>query len=128
MAIARQMGPQALRMNLNTLLRHDVFKQSSSVVPTEESRLGQSCHTGNPDNTMIDYVASRIADADAITRSRQFPYQFLAAYLNASAEVPQKIFKSSKSEIRRVKIRIAALGRAFHTSLFLLRTSVDPAS
>jgi len=30
---------------------------------------------------MIDYVASRIADADEITRSRQFPYQFLAAYL-----------------------------------------------
>jgi hypothetical protein len=29
---------------------------------------------------MIDYVASRIADADAITRSRQFPYPFLAAY------------------------------------------------
>ena len=73
-AIARQMGPQALRMNLNTLLRHDVFKNGNG-----------------PDNTMIDYVASRIADADAITRSRQFPYQFLAAYLNASAEVPQKI-------------------------------------
>ena len=32
-----------------------------------------------------------MADADAIRRSRQFPYQFLAAYLNASAEVPQKI-------------------------------------
>jgi hypothetical protein len=26
-AIARQMGPQALRMNLNRLLRHDVFKK-----------------------------------------------------------------------------------------------------
>ena len=79
-AIARQMGPQALRMNLNTLLRHDVFKNTAST--------GSG---GKTDNTMIDYVASRIADADAITRSRQFPYQFLAAYLNASAEVPQKI-------------------------------------
>ena len=76
-AIARQMGPQALRMNLNTLLRHDVFKNGNG-----------------PDNTMIDYVASRIADADAIRQSRQFPYQFLAAYLNASAEVPQKINSS----------------------------------
>lgn len=73
-AIARQMGPQALRMNLNTLLRHDVFKN------------GQ----GN-DNTMIDYVARQLADPDAIARSRQFPYQFLAAYLNAGAEVPHKI-------------------------------------
>ena len=74
-AIARQMGPQALRMNLNTLLRHDVFRNDK----------------GQPDQTMIDDVANRIADADAIKRSRQFPYQFLAAYLNASAEVPQKI-------------------------------------
>ena len=40
---------------------------------------------------MVDYVADRLADADEIRRSRQFPYQFLAAYLNASAEVPQKI-------------------------------------
>ncbi len=74
-AIARQMGPQALRMNLNTLLRHDVFKNGD----------------GKTDNAMIDYVANRLADADEIVRSRQFPYQFLAAYLNASAEVPQKI-------------------------------------
>ncbi len=32
---------------------------------------------------MVDYVAARIADADEIRRSRQFPYQYLAAYLNA---------------------------------------------
>jgi len=72
-AIARQMGPQALRMNLNTLLRHEA--------------LGN----GKADRAMVDYVADRIADADAIRRSRQFPYQFLAAYLNASAEIPRKI-------------------------------------
>jgi 60 kDa SS-A/Ro ribonucleoprotein len=68
-AIARQMGPQALRMNLNTLLRHEVLN----------------------DRQTVDYVADRLADADDIRRSRQFPYQFLAAYLNASDEVPQKI-------------------------------------
>ena len=73
-AIARQMGPQALRMNLNTLLRHDVFKNGNK-----------------PDNAMIDYVAGRIADPEAIRRSRQFPYQFLAAYLNAADEIPHKI-------------------------------------
>jgi 60 kDa SS-A/Ro ribonucleoprotein len=61
------MGPQALRMNLNTLLRHDVFKNGNK-----------------PDDAMIDYVAGRIADPEAIRRSRQFPYQFLAAYLNAA--------------------------------------------
>lgn len=73
--IARQMEPQALRMNLNTLLRHEVFRN------------GQ----GKQDQEMVDYVANRLADAEEIRRSRQFPYQYLAAYLNASADVPQKI-------------------------------------
>jgi 60 kDa SS-A/Ro ribonucleoprotein len=68
-AIARQMGPQALRMNLNTLARHEVLA----------------------DRGMVDYVANRTADADEIRRSRQFPYPYLAAYLNAGDVVPQKI-------------------------------------
>lgn len=68
-AIARQMGPQALRMNLNTLKRHGVLD----------------------DPEMVCHVASRIADAEEIRRSRQYPYQYLAAYLNAAAEVPQAI-------------------------------------
>ena len=42
------------------------------------------------DNAMIDYVAGQLADRDAIARCRQFPYQFLAAYMNASDEVPQQ--------------------------------------
>ncbi|HVW01801.1 MAG TPA: TROVE domain-containing protein, partial [Planctomycetaceae bacterium] len=68
-AIARTMGPQALRMNLNTLQRHGVFE----------------------DAEMVRYVADRLADDNEIRRSRQFPYQFFAAYLNASDEVPQAI-------------------------------------
>jgi 60 kDa SS-A/Ro ribonucleoprotein len=71
-AVARKMGPQALRMNLNTLVRHEVFAGAEGA-------------------EMADYVAGRIADANEIRRSRQFPYQFLAAYLNASDEVPQAI-------------------------------------
>jgi len=68
-AIARTMGPQALRMNLNTLERHGVFE----------------------DAEMVRFVAERLADEKDIRRSRQFPYQFLAAYLNASDGVPQAI-------------------------------------
>jgi 60 kDa SS-A/Ro ribonucleoprotein len=68
-AIARQMGPQALRMNLNTLLRHDVLS----------------------DRGMVDFVAAKIADAEEIRSARQFPYQYLAAYLNADDGLPQKI-------------------------------------
>jgi 60 kDa SS-A/Ro ribonucleoprotein len=71
-AIARKMGPQALRMNLNTLVRHGVIGPDAN-------------------REMIDYVAARLADLEEVRRSRQFPYQFLAAYRNASDEVPQKI-------------------------------------
>ena len=85
-AIARQMGPQALRMNLNTLLRHEVFSN------------------GTKDNAMVDYVAGRIADAAEIRRSRQFPYQFLAAYLNADESVPQKI-KAALHQAAETRVR-----------------------
>ena len=71
-AIARKMGPQALRMNLNTLLRHGVIGPDAN-------------------REMVEYVAARLADPDEIRRSRQFPYQFLAAYMNVGDEVPQKI-------------------------------------
>ncbi len=40
---------------------------------------------------MVDYVADRIADESEIRRSKQFPYQYFAAYLNADDNVPQKI-------------------------------------
>jgi 60 kDa SS-A/Ro ribonucleoprotein len=72
-AIARNMGPQALRMNLNTLARQGVFGQNGK------------------DSDMVKYVAERLADANEVRRSKQFPYQFLAAYLNANENVPQAV-------------------------------------
>ena len=71
-AIARKMGPQALRMNLNTLVRQGVF-------------------AGTDGAALAQYVAARLADADEIRRSRQFPYQFLTAYLAADKSVPQPV-------------------------------------
>ena len=93
-AIARQMGPQALRMNLNTLLRHDVFcdvRVSEGRQRTVRQAIARAIGMGCSKNEMVDYVAQTLADPDAIRRSRQFPYQFLAAYLNANNEVPHKI-------------------------------------
>jgi 60 kDa SS-A/Ro ribonucleoprotein len=89
-ALARKMGPQALRMNLNTLLRHDVFESGIGILPVEKNtsngtQAGSLCHN------MVDYVADRIADESEIRRSKQFPYQYFAAYLNADDNVPQKI-------------------------------------
>ncbi len=87
-ALARKMGPQALRMNLNTLLRHDVFKVAFHSVKVAE---GERNFRGAKDDTMTDHVADRIADELEIRRSKQFPYQYFAAYLNADDNVPQKI-------------------------------------
>jgi 60 kDa SS-A/Ro ribonucleoprotein len=71
-AIARTMGTQALRMNLNTLLRHGVFD----------------------DPNMVAHVASRLADAEEVRRSRQFPYQYLAAYQSAEATLPEVVHEA----------------------------------
>ncbi len=97
-ALVRKMGPQALRMNLNTLLRHDVFESGTGILPVEKStsngiQAGSANHTqaGSLCHTMVDYVADRIADESEIRRSKQFPYQYFAAYLNADDNVPQKI-------------------------------------
>ncbi len=69
--LARKMGPQALRMNLNTLLRHGVFHVAASL-RDEESRDEESSEVslGEADlRGMVDYVADRIADESEIRSS-----------------------------------------------------------
>ncbi|GAA4423846.1 TROVE domain-containing protein [Bremerella cremea] len=73
--ISKQMGPQALRMNLNTLLRHGVLRG----------------FRGKPDAEMVSMIAKRFADENEIKRSKQLPYQFLAAYKFADDKMPQAI-------------------------------------
>lgn len=68
-SMARSMGLQALRMNLNTLERHGVFEEPG----------------------MVRRVAERLTDKSEIRKSHQFPYQFFAAYKNAGENVPNAI-------------------------------------
>ena len=70
-AIGRKMGWQALRMNLETLQRHEVFENSK----------------------MVSFVAKKLADAEEIEKARVFPYQLLMAYI-ASTNVPDSIHKA----------------------------------
>lgn len=67
--IARNASWQTTRMNLNTFLRHNVFK-----VPE-----------------MVTIIAERLADPREISKARVFPYQLMAAYLNADDAVPTKV-------------------------------------
>jgi 60 kDa SS-A/Ro ribonucleoprotein len=65
-AIARTMTWTQTRMNLNTLLRKGVFE----------------------DEAMVRLVAERLRSPEAIRRARAFPYQLLAAFRAAGAEMP----------------------------------------
>jgi 60 kDa SS-A/Ro ribonucleoprotein len=68
-AIAKAMTWTQTRMNLNTLLRKGVFE----------------------DAEMVALVAERLKDSEAIRRARAFPYQLLAAFRAAGAEMPAAI-------------------------------------
>jgi 60 kDa SS-A/Ro ribonucleoprotein len=69
--IARRAGWQMTRMNLNTFHRHGVFA----------------------DAEMVEIVANRLRDPEAIRKARVFPYQLLAAYKTAVANtaIPRQI-------------------------------------
>jgi 60 kDa SS-A/Ro ribonucleoprotein len=64
--IARNATWTQTRMNLNTFARHGVFESAE----------------------LVSLVAQRLADPEQVARSKVFPYQLLAAYLNADAGVP----------------------------------------
>ena len=64
--IARHGSWQMVRQNLNTFVRHGVFE-----VPG-----------------LVDVVAARLRDRDAIARARVLPYQLLAAYRSTGKDVP----------------------------------------
>ncbi|GEP43456.1 vWA domain-containing protein [Brevifollis gellanilyticus] len=68
-AIARRAPWQMTRMNLNTFSRHGVFTVK------EITRL----------------VASRLRDEAQVRRAKVFPYQLMAAFQNAGADVPHEI-------------------------------------
>jgi 60 kDa SS-A/Ro ribonucleoprotein len=82
-ALARMMGPQALRMNLNTLLQHDVFHVAASLRDADVSLRETDLRD------IVEYVADRISDESEIRRGKQLPHQCFAAYLNGDDTVPQ---------------------------------------
>lgn len=68
-AIARHAPWQMTRMNLNTFLRHGVFE----------------------DSEMVRIIADRLRNMELIGQARVFPYQLMAAYVNASGDLPDEI-------------------------------------
>lgn len=72
--IARGMSYNQLRMNLNTLARHDVFVNGNTV-----------------DHEMVKYVVDRLSDEKAVAKVKVFPYELFAAYMNLDEKVPNDI-------------------------------------
>jgi len=68
-AVAMNMAPFALRMNLNTMARHKVFD--------------------DPDTAQ--YVADRLKDSEEVKRGGSFPYSYFMAYISLDSSVPQVI-------------------------------------
>ena len=68
--ILRTAGWHMTRMNINTAIRHGVFRDYPE---------------------MIDLIARRLCDREAIAKQRVFPYQLLTAYKALSDEAPTQI-------------------------------------
>ena len=68
--IIRTAGWHMTRMNLNTAMRHDVFEQHPEL---------------------IEIVANRLCDREAIQKARVFPYQLFTAYKHVNDDVPASI-------------------------------------
>lgn len=67
--IARQASWTQTRMNLNTFMRHEVYE----------------------DPELVELVAQKLSNPELIKKSKAFPYQLLAAYVNADAGLPTQI-------------------------------------
>ncbi|MBY0113223.1 MAG: TROVE domain-containing protein [Phycisphaerales bacterium] len=80
-ALARKVSWQSLRMNLNTFARHGVFEDSGLVAD----------------------IARRLKDENEITKARVFPYQLMAAFTNATEDVPA-VLKNALQDAMEIAI------------------------
>jgi 60 kDa SS-A/Ro ribonucleoprotein len=80
--IARAASWQTTRMNLNTFARHGVFNEPG----------------------LAELIADRLRDERAIRKARVFPYQLLAAYLNASGDQIPSIVREALQDAMETAI------------------------
>jgi 60 kDa SS-A/Ro ribonucleoprotein len=86
-SIAKNMGWQALRINLNTLLRHGVFDNAN----------------------MVTFVAQRLRDHNSIRKAQAFPYQLLMAYQAAQKEMPAAIGEALQDALEHSLVNVPTL-------------------
>lgn len=84
---AGRLGWQALRMNLNTLVRHGAFAVEGCA----------------------EMVARRLADGEAIGKARVYPYQLLAAYRMTGDGVPATVREALQDALELSLSNVPAL-------------------
>lgn len=90
--IARNASWTQTRMNLNTFLRHGVFKESG----------------------MDRIVADKLKDQGMIMRAKAFPYQLMIAYLNCDPSVPTIVKNALQEAMEHATINVPRLeGKVF---------------
>ncbi len=80
--IARNAQWQMTRMNLNTFARHGVFNEPG----------------------LPELIADRLRDERAIRKARVFPYQLLAAYLNANGNQIPSVVREALQDAMEIAI------------------------
>jgi len=85
--LAGRMGWQALRMNLNTLLRHGALAVEGCA----------------------ERVAKRLADTEAVAKARVYPYQLLAAYRMTGDGVPLAVREALQDALELSLANVPAL-------------------
>lgn len=85
--IAARSSWQSTRMNLNTFLRKGVFE----------------------DAAMVEQVAAKLRQPEAIQRARVFPYQLMVAYRAAAAKLPEPITEALQEAMELATAAVPAL-------------------
>lgn len=87
--IARNAGWQMIRMNLNTFQRHGVFA----------------------DAEMVEVIAARLRNPEAVRKARVFPYQLLSAYSASAnnAAIPRVITEALQDAMEIATANVPAI-------------------
>lgn len=87
MEIARHANWTTTRMNLNTFARHDVLKNAP----------------------LVKRLAKRLSDAKLVRQAKVFPYQLLAAFINAESNIPQALTLALQDALEVATEQVPAL-------------------
>jgi 60 kDa SS-A/Ro ribonucleoprotein len=116
--IALRASWQTLRMNLSTFARHGVFESKSVRVPVFDPKKIASTRKKEPymvpgevrsSRDVVSQLAAKLRDPKLIERANVFPYQLLAAYSHAGADVPRELIEALHDAMELATANVPAI-------------------